>query len=99
MPHEDVQTISGEAPLLGILTHLFINHDLPTAWGQVQGQADRRWGRPGSYRVATLWQMAPESVMTSLSLSSRWTLPWKAQGQGVMGAMSSGGSRAPIKDW
>ena len=30
-PHEDIQTVSGEAPFLGILIHLFTNHDLPTA--------------------------------------------------------------------
>ena len=76
----------GEALLLGILTHLLSNHNLPTARGQVQGRADGTWGHPGSYRVASLWQTTPESVMTSLSLSSRWTLPWKAQGQGSRGS-------------
>lgn len=34
-----------------------------------------------TYRAASLWQTTPVSVMTSLSLSSRWTLPCKAQGQ------------------
>lgn len=33
-----------------------------------------------TYRVASLWQTTPVSVMTSLSLSSRWTLPCKAHG-------------------
>lgn len=34
-----------------------------------------------SYRAASLWQTAPVSVMTSLSLSSRCTLPCKGQGR------------------
>lgn len=33
-----------------------------------------------TYRAASLWQTTPLSVMTSLSLSSRWTLPCKGRG-------------------
>lgn len=47
------------------------NNNLPNS----QGSEFLFVGRLGSYRAASLWQTTPVSVMTSLSLSSRWTLP------------------------
>ena len=54
----------------------------------VKGEKGNLWGKQKmyfsprvTYRAASLWQTTPESVMTSLSLSSKWTLPCKAQGQ------------------
>lgn len=66
---------SGECPSLGLLSHLFIKHGPPRSLGLDSPGQTGCGSRPASYRVASLWQTTPESVMTSLSLSTRWTLP------------------------
>lgn len=37
-----------------------------------------------SYRVASLWQTTPVSVITSLSLNSKWTFPWNTKWQRII---------------
>lgn len=90
VPHEDVQTVSGEAPLLGILTHC-----------QRSGSGPSR-PAVGPSRVLPRGQLVADDARIGDDLTQpqlQVDLALEGTRTGVTGAMSSGSSQAPIKNW